>query len=82
MRTAPTPATSTPTPYRGYNTTQAAAVFGVVAHTLRVGLCEKGHYLGVRPVKLPNRRLLWPADLVDAVARGDTPKAGAAAQAA
>lgn len=22
--------------------------------------CINGHYLGIRPVKLPNRRLLWP----------------------
>lgn len=66
MQTAPT--NNSP---RGYTTNQTASVFGVVPHTLRVSLCEKGEYLGIRPVKLANRRLLWPADKVDAVARGE-----------
>jgi hypothetical protein len=57
-------------PPRGYTTNQTAAVFGVVPHTLRVSCSQNGHYLGVRPVKLPNRRLLWPADQVDALVTG------------
>ena len=70
-----TPATNPP---RGYTTNQTAAALGVVPHTLRVSCCEKGQYMGIRPVKLPNRRLLWPADQVDAVARGRSPVAEAA----
>jgi hypothetical protein len=59
-------------PPRGYTTDQAAAILVVRPNTLRVALCERGTYLGIRPVKLPNRRLLWPADAVDAVARGES----------
>jgi hypothetical protein len=69
-------------PPRSYTTDEAAAILGVKPHTLRVGLCTSGEYMGLRPVKLPNRRLLWPADLVDGLARGETPKAGTADQAA
>ncbi len=28
-------------------------------------LCKTGSYFGVRPVKLPNGRLLWPDDAVE-----------------
>lgn len=69
-RNLPNPPTKSNTPPRGYTTNVAAAAFGVVPHTLRVALCQKGEYLGVRPVKLANGRLLWPADQVDAVALG------------
>jgi hypothetical protein len=41
-------------------TEEFARGLGVKAHTVRRGLCVNGHYLGVRPIKLPNRRLLWP----------------------
>lgn len=57
-------------PPRGYTTNQTATAFGVVPHTLRVALCKRGEYLGIRPVKLANGRLLWPAAEVDAVALG------------
>lgn len=30
--------------------------------TIRVRLCKFGSYFGIRPQKLPNGRLLWPAD--------------------
>ncbi|MDY0037024.1 MAG: DNA-binding protein [Zoogloea oleivorans] len=32
--------------------------------SIRRYLCEKGHYLGERPVKMPNGRLLWDAAAV------------------
>ncbi len=63
---------SKPAPFRGYSTNQAAAALGVVPHTLRISLCRKGHYLGIHPTKLPNSRLVWPADEVDYLARGIT----------
>lgn len=34
--------------------------FGVKGDTLRRNLCVNGHFLGLKPVKLPNGRLLWP----------------------
>lgn len=69
-RNHPNLATKSNTPPRGYTTNVAAAAFGVVPHTLRVSICLRGDYLGIRPVKLANGRLLWPADQVDAVALG------------
>ncbi len=35
--------------------------------TIRAGLCRNGHYLGLRPIKLPNGRLLWNAAEVAAL---------------
>ncbi len=40
-------------------TEEFARGLGVKAPTVRRALCVNGHYLGVRPIKLPNRRLLW-----------------------
>lgn len=34
--------------------------FFVKPDTVRRSLCVKGHFLGLKPVKLPNGRLLWP----------------------
>ena len=33
--------------------------------TIRVRLCKFGSYFGIRPKKLPNGRLLWPADSIN-----------------
>lgn len=41
------------------STEELAAALRVVPQTVRAGLCRKGHYLGLRPVKLPNAKLLW-----------------------
>jgi hypothetical protein len=43
------------------NTEAFAGKLGVKSGTVRRGYCIDGHYMGVKPVKLPNRRLLWPA---------------------
>jgi len=37
----------------------------VQPQSIRRYLCEKNHYLGERPVKLPNGRLLWDAAAVE-----------------
>lgn len=42
------------------STWEIAAIFGVRAQTVRRALCVDGHYLGIQPIKLPNRKLLWP----------------------
>lgn len=39
--------------------------------TIRHSFSAKGHYLGLIPQKLPNRRLLWPAAAVTALLRGE-----------
>lgn len=47
-----------------YSTEQLAALAHVKPTTPRVSLCRRGHWMGIKPVKLPNGRLLWPADQV------------------
>ena len=42
-------------------TAKLAQTFGVKPDTVRRNLCTKGHFMGLKPIKLPNNRLLWPA---------------------
>jgi hypothetical protein len=44
-----------------YSTKEFAELLRIGPNTIRRSLCVNGHYLGVRPVKLANRRLVWPA---------------------
>lgn len=44
-----------------------AKAVGVNPNTIRHALCKNGHYMGVRPLKLPNRWLAWPRDEIDAL---------------
>jgi hypothetical protein len=43
----------------GMTTEEVARLFLVRANTIRVSLCRYGHYQGIRPRKLGNRRLSW-----------------------
>ncbi len=44
----------------GYKTTkELATLLRVQSTTIIRGLCIHGHYLGLKPRKLPNNRLLW-----------------------
>lgn len=45
-----------------YDTEELAALLKVKPSTIRRGYCVNGHYFSLKPIKLPNRRLLWPAD--------------------
>lgn len=70
------PRSTIPTEWRAdtaryLNTDEAAAILRVKPHTLRSGLCRAGHYFGVKPIKSRNRFLLWPADQIEALARGE-----------
>lgn len=76
MQAATIPPASTPrTDYasilRTYSTEQATAVLHIKPQTLRAGLCRDGHYGGVRPRKLPSRRLAWLASEIDRLAAGE-----------
>ena len=51
-------------------TNDFAESLGVKGATVRRGLCVHGHYMGIRPVKLPNNRLLWPIDARDRIING------------
>lgn len=56
---------------RRLTTEELAAILRVKPQTIRAGLCNAGHYAGLRPVmRLPSRRLLWDAEQVAAVLNG------------
>lgn len=46
------------------STAIVAARLGVKATTIHKGLCLRGNYMGLVPVKLPNGRLLFDEDSV------------------
>lgn len=54
-----------------------AAGLGLKPQSLRAAICRAGHYYGIRPAKLPNGRLLWPADAIERLAAGQAAKAEA-----
>ncbi len=56
---------------RTLSTYQAAAALHIRPQTLRAALCRDGHYFGIRPVKLANRFLGWPADQIERLAAGE-----------
>jgi len=47
------------------STEELSCILKVKAQSIRAGLCRDGHYMGLRPVKLANRRLLWDAAQAD-----------------
>ena len=49
-------------PLPDITTEQFAVLCGVKPQSIRVSLCRHGHYFGVRPLKMPNGRLMWPGD--------------------
>lgn len=59
----------TPEQYRnGISTADLARQALTKPNTIRVRLCETGSFYGIRPLKLPNGRLLWPADSLERLA--------------
>ncbi|WP_211468465.1 DNA-binding protein [Collimonas silvisoli] len=50
---------------RRLTTEELAAVLAMCSQTLRKRLSQTGSYYGVRPIKLPNGKLRWPADSFD-----------------
>ena len=53
------------------STEQAAAALHIRPQTLRAALCRDGHYFGIRPLKLPNRMLAWPAEGIERLLSGE-----------
>jgi len=43
-------------------TEELAAGFRVKPGSIRSSVCRLGHWNGLKPIKLPSRALLWPAD--------------------
>lgn len=55
----------------GFLTTkQFADALGITPDTLRRALCVGGSYFGVIPIKMPNRRLIWPTEGRDRLVYG------------
>lgn len=52
-------------PTRALTTPELACQVGITPEGLRVHLCRRGSYFGLVPDRLPNGRLLWPADSLE-----------------
>ncbi|MCY1286331.1 hypothetical protein D9M68_297920 [compost metagenome] len=50
---------------RLFSTDELAAEIKVRSQSIRKRYCQTGSYWGLRPVKLPSGRLLWPADSIE-----------------
>ena len=53
------------------STEEFAAVLAVEPQSVRKRYSETGTYHGVRPTKLPNRRVIWPVEAVKRLLNGD-----------
>jgi len=53
------------------STNELAALFKVAPQSIRAAICRNGHWLGMRPVKLANRRILWDADQANRILSGE-----------
>jgi hypothetical protein len=49
------------------STNEFSAHGGFQPETAQKGYSRDGHYLGITPLKLPNRRLAWPIAEIDAL---------------
>lgn len=43
------------------STDELASLAKIMPQSIRASVCRHGHWLGLRPIKLRNRRLLWDA---------------------
>lgn len=50
------------------STEELAAQLALRPQSIRKRFCQTGAYFCVRPVKLPNGRLMWPGDSLDQLA--------------
>lgn len=46
-------------------TEELAALLTLRPQSIRKRYCQTGAYFSVRPVKMPNGRLAWPADSIE-----------------
>ncbi|WP_244814775.1 DNA-binding protein [Caballeronia sp. Lep1P3] len=51
------------------STEELAACLSLRPQSIRKRYCQTGAYFCLRPVKLPNGRLMWPADAVEQLTR-------------
>ncbi|RIV77722.1 hypothetical protein D2V84_00225 [Burkholderia pseudomallei] len=55
------------------STDELAAILAVDPQSIRKRYSQTGSYHGVRPTKLPSRRLLWPVEAIKYLVLGRTP---------
>ena len=51
-------------------TSALAQRLGYKSASIRTAVWRNGHFNGIKPIKLPNGRLLWPADSVERLTTG------------
>lgn len=51
-------------------TAALAAALSLKEQSIRKRLSQTGSYFGVRPFRLPNRRLRWPSNAIEALLKG------------
>lgn len=56
---------------RDMTTDEVAAILHVLPQSVRASVCRNGHYLGIKPRKLPNRLLSWLRDAVEKLLEGE-----------
>lgn len=52
------------------STDEVASLAKLRPQSIRASICRLGHWMGLRPVKLPNRRLVWSAEDVARILNG------------
>lgn len=57
-------------PTQMFSTEELAQLARQQPGSIRSAVCRQGHWMGLKPVKLPNRRLLWSAPDVQRVLTG------------
>ena len=50
---------------RTIQTAAFAKQLGYKPSSIRTAVWRNGHFNGIKPIKLPNGRLLWPSDAAD-----------------
>ncbi|VWC97726.1 putative DNA-binding protein [Burkholderia lata] len=56
--------------HRPMTTEELAELLSLRPQSIRKRYCQTGAYFTLRPVKLPNGRLMWPADALEKLAEG------------
>lgn len=51
-------------------TAALAQRIGYKSASIRTHVWRHGHFMGIKPTKAPNGRLLWPADTVERLTAG------------
>lgn len=55
-------------------TATLAQRIGYKSASIRTAVWRNGHFNGIKPVKLPNGRLLWPVDAVERLTASEASK--------